>query len=191
LNEFKAFIDVETTGFDYLNNDIVSLCCIITDQNLRIQKIHTSYVIPDNLNSWSDHAERVHGFTKFDVMRKPFVNSRKSAIGFLTFLKEFKHENNYPMEFVSHSNGFDFKMLLGMFIKNDLQFSLYKIFNQRFQTSTIKLARKAYQLKSYKLGNICEHLGIELDAHEVVSDTKACFEIYRRIQNEDGIFQMQ
>ncbi len=42
---------------------------------------------------------------------------------------------------------------------------------------TVKLARRTWALQNNKLKTVCEHLGIELNHHEALSDAKGCAEI--------------
>ncbi|MBI3551808.1 MAG: 3'-5' exonuclease [Elusimicrobia bacterium] len=42
---------------------------------------------------------------------------------------------------------------------------------------TVRLARKAWNLRPTKLPNVCEHLGIALNHHEALSDATACAKI--------------
>lgn len=42
---------------------------------------------------------------------------------------------------------------------------------------TVRLARKAWNLRPTKLPNVCAHLGIELKHHEALSDAAACAKI--------------
>ncbi len=42
---------------------------------------------------------------------------------------------------------------------------------------TVQLARKAWNIRPTRLPNVCEHLGIELNHHEALSDALACARI--------------
>jgi len=42
---------------------------------------------------------------------------------------------------------------------------------------TVKLARSTWDIYPTKLPNVCEHLGIELQHHEALSDAEACAKI--------------
>ncbi len=45
---------------------------------------------------------------------------------------------------------------------------------------TVKLAKKHWQLKCAKLNVVCDHLGIELNHHEALSDALACATIVQK-----------
>ena len=50
-------------------------------------------------------------------------------------------------------------------------------------TCTVDLARKAWpELVNHKLNTVCDHLGIELDHHEALSDALGCARIYLATQ---------
>jgi DNA polymerase III subunit epsilon len=42
---------------------------------------------------------------------------------------------------------------------------------------TLKIARACWKLKAVALNNVCDHLGIELNHHEALSDALACAQI--------------
>nr|WP_319776147.1 MBL fold metallo-hydrolase [uncultured Sphaerochaeta sp.] len=49
---------------------------------------------------------------------------------------------------------------------------------------TVKLSREIWDIYPTKLNNVCDHFGIELDHHNVVSDTDACAQIMIKVMNE-------
>lgn len=42
---------------------------------------------------------------------------------------------------------------------------------------TVKLARRVWNIRPTKLPNVCEHLGIDLEHHQALSDAEACAKI--------------
>ena len=49
---------------------------------------------------------------------------------------------------------------------------------------TVKISRELWDIYPTKLNNVCDHFGIELDHHNVVSDTDACAQIMIKAMNE-------
>ena len=142
-NDYILFCDVETTGFDWLRNDIISWSGIVTDSDLNILDKKTVLSRPENMETWSHDAEKIHGFSYYQA--RQFQHRKSACIEILNFLKPFKHDKNIPLRFVDHSvNKFDLMFNHGLFIKSDLQFSMYKVIQNMPQAyeSTIKLGKE-------------------------------------------------
>ena len=176
---------METTGTDWLRNDVISWSGIVTDKNLDIKDRLTVTCRPESIDNWSNQAQEVHGISYFEA--RTFQDPRKSCIDILNFLKPFKHENNIPMLFVDHSLfKFDLMFTHGLFIKQNLQFSMYKVI-QNLPSSyegTIQLGRKAGYKKN-GLALWADRLDKKLDHHNSESDALMCLEVYRYLNNNE------
>lgn len=73
--------------------------------------------------------------------------------------------------------GFDWHFFDYTFRKTGLEKSIYKMFNHKCTLSTIETARKLGH-RNNKLNEWAKTLGIELDHHNALSDTKACAKLY-------------
>jgi DNA polymerase III epsilon subunit-like protein len=183
-NEHIAVIDTETTGFTPLNNDIICLSCEIRDLDWSLKGEFTGYYSPQTKKRWSPHAEKVHGFSYEEACS--FDHPRVTDIKFLNFLKEFKTDDNKPILFVAHDkNGFDFKFTEWSFRWHDLQYSFFKVFNQEYRVSTVKMGEIAGYPKN-KLNIWAERIGFDLDHHEVKSDRIACSKVFKHLMESDN-----
>lgn len=178
-NPFIAIIDTETSGFSWNYHDMISLSCEIRDFSYDLKNEITLYSAPRSKKRWSNGAEKIHGFCYEEAAS--FPDPRTTAIDFLKFLKPFKHERNRPILFVSHdTNGFDYRFIEWHYRMEEIHFSLWKVFQQEFKLSTIRMAEKV-GFKTNKLNNWSERLGFELDHHEVKSDRIACSKIFEHL----------
>lgn len=170
-----AFIDVETTGFDSIRNQVLTLACYVTDIDYNILGEHYGEFRPDGKKEivWSNDAEKVHGIHYQTALGFPSI--LESADMFITFLQGFG-----PLIFVAHNMAYDRRMLKGTFSRVDRHFSLYSSFTEH--QDTIKLIKESglVSSKSKSLGLICKELGIEHDHHDARSDAKVLIEIHKR-----------
>lgn len=168
----SCFLDVETTGFDFLRNDIISLACIIQTDDSAIEFV--GYARPGSNRYWSYDAEKVHGFSFDEAMS--FPSQKELCNNFIEFVRPYSKLN-----FWCHALGlFDWKFLIHYFLKNNMEWEI----KTRFQNpqSTIPLAKSKLQLPNYKLNTIASYLNIELDHHEVLSDARACHQIWSKLK---------
>ncbi len=54
---------------------------------------------------------------------------------------------------------------------------------------TVKLARRAWNLRPTKLHNVCDHLGLKLKHHDALSDALACANIVLAAEREGFLLQ--
>lgn len=172
---FKIFLDVETTGFDPIRNDVISLGAVITDGSLSVvDEFYTT--IKPNINKFiSDDALAVSGFTRDQLIEhKP---QRDACIDFMWFLKPFLSEE--PQSMVSHTNnGFDWRFVDWLFRKQDLNYNLYKILRHDYQESTIKIARDLGHSNN-KLNDWAKKLNLNFNHHNALDDARMCMEVYK------------
>lgn len=182
-NKYKLFCDVETTGFNWLSHCLLTWSGIVTDENLNILAKKKINFRPHGIETWSDEAEEVHGISYYEAMA--FPERRKSCIDVLHFLKPFKHEDNWPLTFIEHSlQNIDINFTIGTFVKENLEFSLYKVIKLPHHQSTIKMARKAGYKKN-SLDEWAKRIGFNLEHHDSDSDAMACLETYRYLTRND------
>ena len=72
---------------------------------------------------------------------------------------------------VAHNVGFDLRVLKGCSERYGLAIPQFS------SECTVQIARQVWNLYPTKLPNVCQHLGIELNHHEALSDARACAKI--------------
>lgn len=176
------FCDVETTGFDPIRNDIVSLALVVTDREFNQVGEFYETCRPEFNKFYSAEAEKIHGFSKPELAN--FQPRRKLLINLLKFLNDFREPGQYH-PFIYHAfKYFDFRFTEWAFRKESLHWSFFKMFDERFTDSTLNMAVQQ-KYSGNKLNQWAERLGFELDHHNALSDTLCCVEVYKHLTKKD------
>jgi DNA polymerase-3 subunit epsilon len=178
----NLFVDIETTGFDYFRNDIISIAMILRgDQEECFRK--TYYLKPESKKFWSAKAEEIHKISFNEACSFPAPLDTYNQI--LTDLSKHFEPHNY-VKFVCHArNMFDLKFIHCKLNLVDKLFDFRKYVSSSNYLSTIDLAKdKLPHLDNFKLNTVCKYLDIKLDHHEAMSDANACCEIYQRLRHD-------
>lgn len=175
MSRFNIFVDVETTGFDTIRNDVTSIGAVVTDGSFNTLEEFYTTVRPELNQFTSDKALEVSMFTRETLMQhKP---QREACIDFMYFLKPYL--STFPQTMISHTvNNFDWRFIDGLFRKQDLNFNLYKILRHDYQESTIKLARSLGHTEN-KLSDWAIKLELDFNHHNALDDARVCMEIYK------------
>lgn len=173
----KVFhFDTETTGLNPFVHDIWQLAFLVEIDGKVVEEQKWN-MQPVRFDSVRDEALAVTGITveELKTFEKPLVVFKR----FTKFLD--KHINKYDTtdKFVpaGFNVKFDTDMLRGWFQKNN-----HKYYGSYFTPRYMDVMAVIYFLvdieefpilENYKLATICEALGIEIDAHDALSDIKA------------------
>ena len=180
-SDYLFFMDVETTGFDPIRNDLITCCVIVTNQDLEPVGSFYEKVKPDFNEYYSESAEKIHGFTKKEM--ETWQSRRSFLIKLLHFLNQFRTAYQRETMIFHALRNFDFNFLQWAFKKEDLIYSLYKMFIPNETVSTIHMAREAGYTDN-KLDTWAKRLKFDLQHHNAKSDTQCCIEVFGFLQNE-------
>lgn len=176
-----AFIDVETSGFDSIRNQVLTLACYVTDGEYNILGEHHGKFRPEGKKDivWSTGAEEIHGISWEEALKFPTI--QESSEAFCNFLKRFG-----DLIFVAHNMPYDRRMLKGTLSRYDNHFDQYRTFIE--YEDTVKLVKKSglVSSKSKSLGAICKELGIEHNHHDAKSDAYVLIGIHKRCKQKDN-----
>lgn len=168
----KVAGDVETTGFKPFWHDVISIGLAAYEPGVDAP-LATFYGTcrPWTPSTFDPESTNAHGFTLDDVMR--FQDPRSLCIQILHFLKEFYRPGSY-LPFIYHAQAnFDLLHIIALFVKCELQFSLYKVFSETCTRSTLLEARslgyKGNDLKSW-----ASRLNREFVHHNALDDALMC-----------------
>ena len=186
---YKFVCDVETSGLDYIRNDVLDFTILAIDSDSNLLGEFSSKIRPSSVigRAWSTDAQKVHGYTPEQAIA--FPERRKVLIDLLHFLKPYKDENNFPQEFIFHAlRKFDYNFMEWAFRKEGLQYSFFKMFQHSHAVSTIDIAKEITGNKrGHSLDKWAKRINFDLDHHNAKSDTYACLELYRYLSNlEEG-----
>lgn len=177
----RNYLDVETTGFNYWTNSVISLAWIITDDDNQILDSFYQECAPDKGKKvWSVEAESIHGFKESEMRLKqePFEMCRH--------LLSFLHKNGISDGVIRyHANAnFDTRMLFAMFFKamEHNYYEIYKYLKPNEHVNTIPLVKSKLNLPSYKLNEVASSLNIQLNHHNALSDTECLVKICKELR---------
>lgn len=171
-----AIIDIETTGGSPQRSKITEICIVLHD-GLAVTEVFTTLINPER--RIPEHITRLTNITNEMVENAPkFYEVAKKIV-----------ELTEGRIFVAHNVAFDYG-----FVREEFRSLGYKY--TREQLCTVKLARKLIPgRKSYSLGNICEHVGIDIAAemrHRAEGDavaTAKLFDLLLAKKNEHKVFR--
>lgn len=179
---FSFVIDYETTGFDAIRNDGITLGVVVLDHQLN--QIDEGYFEfkPDLISGMNEEnvATDIHKITLKEMLF--FQDRREGLIQLMKFLAPYKCALNNPRPLFFHSDNrkFDYQFLEWAFRKEDLQYSLWKIFDAKNSFGTVALCREL----GYE-GNRLDAWGVRLgetfNHHNAMADAKICHKIIKYI----------
>lgn len=179
--ELLAFVDVETTGLDSDKHEIIQLACVLAEQKTRPGKGPEVTIIdefelkitPTRLQDAEPEALRVNGFNEMEWM---FAIHLKNAMEH--FAKKAK-----GAIMVAHNLCFDAGFIDKAFKSTGVENTLHY---QKLDTLSIAFAQHYNKpdFDKYSLRYLCEIYGVKNErAHTALADTKALFEVYKKMMN--------
>lgn len=187
-------VDVETSGLEPFRHEILTMYCIVTDKELRVQDEREFKFRVNELHAWNEESALVHGISIVDAQL--FPDRRESFNNLVKFLESFGESFQFichAKPFRSRIDLFDYRHIHAMFWQNDERETFERLFPERLVYSTILSSRKEalarWGVEKQSLDVWAKKLGIELDHHDAKSDTKALLEVYK-YQQERKDFEM-
>ena len=177
------YFDVETTGLDPKKNEIVQLAYIL-DIDGKGVKGGNIWIKPENPENIDKKALDIIGKTKEELMegidKKDAYKILVRDLG-LHCDKYNKDDKYYP---AGYNAMFDIQFLTAFFDKNDDPY-LGSWVNWKTLDPLSILRMFDYngtlELDNYKLETVCAHYGIEIKAHDAMSDIRATRELINKI----------
>ena len=152
--------------FETANNDRDSACAVglVKVENNQIIAKERRLINPETyfLKQFTDE---VHGLTEEHVKDAPLFDEVWQELTPMLEGAEF---------IVAHNASFDKSVLYKSCERYGINHPKHKI------ECSIRAAKSFLKLSSYSLGTVCDHLDIELDHHEPLSDAMACAQIMIR-----------
>jgi len=162
-SEKYVVIDIETTGLNYYNDEIVELSALKIENNVVIDEFNT-LVKPSG--KMSEKASKINHITDDMLKNAPAINE---------VLQDFVNFCDC-LPVVAHNSSFDLT-----FICRDCR--IYNIdFNPKY-IDTLELARETLTLYNYKLQTVAEHFNIQVkNQHRALDDCYTLFECYKKMR---------
>ena len=174
-NKKLAFVDIETTGFDVENQEIIEIACVIIQQNNAILgdivEEFEFKIKPQNIENADPEALSINGYNEADWL---FASSLQQAMQ--TFAEKTK-----DCIFVAHNAAFDWAFIAKAFSTTGIE---NQMFYAKIDTISFAFAKlhENTKITRYSLGALCDYFEITNDrAHTALADTRATLEVYKKL----------
>lgn len=168
FNEFVC-LDLETTSFTSAYGEIIEIGAVKIKDGIITEKFST-LVKPRKVKKIPAKITEITGISTEDVADKPYMEDVLPEL--------FRFIGNRVV--ICHNTGFDWDKMLTVF------FNSLGIVATNKTIDTIKLAKLTLieKKKGFKLGELCEYLGIELsNAHRALDDAMATAQVFLALKN--------
>jgi DNA polymerase III epsilon subunit family exonuclease len=177
--------DVETTGLDCNDNEILSIAALILDERLQETKRLVVYAMPDK--GVEPEAAKVNGYTQAKWLANGAVSQYTMVKEICRFVKDY-----VALIPLGHNVDFDIGFLKALFKRHNLERDYRKFFSyHRIDTVamavTFDLIKFGIKGPEYKLGALCQRFDIPLEnAHDALCDVEATATLYKKIVDALG-----
>jgi len=168
-----AFVDIETTGLNLLNNEIIEIGCVLTTESLEVIEEFEIKIKPEHIENADPVALKINHYDPEDWKD---AQSLKDAIKI--FSEKVK---NCIM--VGHNVAFDAGFLEYVFNKTKI---LNTMHYHRLDTVSIAWAKMHNdpKLEHFSLRELCLLFDIKNEhAHTALSDARATYELYKKLMS--------
>jgi DNA polymerase III subunit epsilon len=180
-----CWIDTETTGVTS-KHGVIQISSLMED----------NYKIIDNLNLFiqplkndliDDEALAVHGYSREDIAN--FTEAPSAMVLFQSYLSRYvnKFDKKDKLILAGYNINFDKDRVRDFFTKQGDKFFGSWFFWPTIDVTSLLaeyMVHSGVQLENYKLGTVCKHFGIEINAHDALSDIIATRDLYKLLRNE-------
>jgi len=168
-----AFIDIETTGLNVIEHEIIEVGCVVTDFKLKIKEEFEFKIKPTNIGNANKTALKINHYNDIDWENAYEI---KEALKILS--KKVK-----DCIMVGQNVAFDSGFLEYNFEKNELPNTLHY---HKLDTISIAWAKlhKEKDVLHFSLREMCKRFDIEnKNPHSALSDARATYELYKKLMS--------
>jgi DNA polymerase-3 subunit epsilon len=166
-----AFIDIETTGLNVLEHEIIEIGCVITTPGLEIIEKFELKIKPEHIENADPVALKVNHYNQEDWV---FAYTLEEAIKI--FLKKVK-----DCIMVAHNVSFDSGFIEYTLLKNGFKNTMHYHKLDTISLSWVKLHQKS-DVTHLSLRELCIYFNIKNEhSHSALSDAYATFELYKKL----------
>jgi len=173
-----AFIDVETTGFDPVTQEVVEIGCIIMERDptdptkLTLVEEIDMKVKPDHIETADPGALRVNGYNEADWI---FAYTQQQAFQLLA-------DKTKGCVFVAHNVAFDWNFVDTSFRRLGIEHGFERNKLDTLSIAYAKFSGNNSDIRHLSLRSLCEHFEIKNEkAHSALPDVRAMIEIYKKL----------
>ena len=166
-----AFVDIETTGLNLFNNEIIEIGCVVTAPDLKVIEEFELKIKPENISNADPVALKVNHYNEKDW---------ETALSLEESLNIFSKKVKDCI-MVGHNVSFDIGFLEYAFNKNKMKNSMHY---HKLDTVSIAWAKlhNDPNFEHLSLHEMCARFGIKNErAHSALPDARATFELYKKL----------
>ena len=168
-----AFIDIETTGLNVLEQEIIEVGCVLTTPELEVLEEFELKIKPEHIENADPAALKVNHYHEKDWQKAIDI---KKAIKIVA-------EKTKDCIMVGHNVSFDSAFLEYAFNKNGIENQMHF-----HKLDTVSMAwAKLHQepdLEHFSLRELCLRFGIKNEnAHTALSDARATYGLYKKLMS--------
>jgi len=154
-----CILDIETTGFEPEDSDIVELFVLKVRRDLITDEFYSLFKPKQNINN-----SEIHGITNSMVRNSPtFKEKEHEIIKFLNSSVLIGHNiNNFDLKFLNYN------------LKN-------KLINKTIDTLLLSRSKLKDKVPNHKLKTIAEYFDITPPTHSARDDVMTTFGIYKKL----------
>ena len=183
MNKKIFYVDVETTGLDCNKNDIIQLAYLI-EINGEIKEEGSLFCQPFRYDTINAKSLEVNKLTVAQIVKFPTAHEAYSKLIPILdkYVDRYNKEDKYSV--AGYNVRFDVDFLKQFFLKNNDKYYA-AMFDYHLLSVDVLLHVLDYKglikLENYKLVTVAKHFGIELDAHNALSDIKATRQVFLKL----------
>jgi len=166
-----AFVDIETTGLNLIENEIIEIGCVLTTPKLKIIEEFELKIKPERIENADPIALKINHYKEKDW---------KSAYGLEEAMKIFS-EKVKDCIMVGQNVAFDFSFLESNLEKLKLPSTMHY---HKLDTISIAWAKfnKEKDFTHFSLREMCARFDIKnKNPHSALSDARATYELYKKL----------
>jgi DNA polymerase-3 subunit epsilon len=168
-----AFIDIEATGLNLREHEIIEIGCVLTTPALEVIEEFEIKIKPENIERADPVALKVNQYNEEEW---------KSAVSLPEAMKIFA-EKVKDCIMVGHNVAFDAGFIESSFNKIGMDNTLHY---HRLDTISIAWAKmhRDPEMERFSLRELCLKFGIQNErAHTALSDARATYELYKKLMS--------
>lgn len=182
------YLDTETTGLNPEKNGIWQIGGIVEIDGKIKDKFNFIFA-PSLEDEVDDYALKMSGYASEEALRAIKNSSNKAFNSFIAILEKHISKFNTSEKFTlcGYNVGFDDGFLRAWFTKNHEKYygsyiTPYKI--DVYTLTALLWGHGKLDIPKLKLETVADHLGIEINAHDALSDIEATYKISKVIINK-------
>jgi DNA polymerase III epsilon subunit-like protein len=168
-----AFIDLETTGINIIDNEIIEIGCVLTNPNLKVIEEFEIKIKPKNIYTANKTALKITHYNEEDW---------KSALDLADAMKILLQKTKDCI-MVGQNVAFDVAFLEYNFARLELSNMMHY---HKLDTISVAWAKmnKKKDFEHFSLREMCKYFNIKNDnPHSAVSDARATFKLYKKLMS--------